>query len=88
MKDLVDIQTLHPGAVTTNLNNFMEHPSAVTPDACARGSLCDLGRNSMSIFGALMHSALGGLNIPIINKSPDLMKIVGHNETNNPHTVI
>ena len=29
--DLVTVQSVHPGAVTTNLNKFMDTPDASTP---------------------------------------------------------
>ena len=35
LKGLVIVQSLHPGGVTSNLNNFKSDPSCATPDECS-----------------------------------------------------
>ena len=46
-------------------------------DACARGSLCDLGQNTLSIFGAMNHAVLGFLILPNLFWSADINKMIG-----------
>ena len=56
LKDLVEVQTLHPGAVSTNLCHFAPLDfDVVTTEACVKPALCDLGMNRMSINGAFPH---------------------------------
>ena len=88
-KDLVDIQTLHPAGVSTNLNKFTKlGGEIVSAESCARGSLSDLGNNTMHVFGALTHAALGNLLIPLAAWSPDFNKIKGFEMSKDANSVI
>ena len=78
LKGLLDVQTLHPAGVSTNLTNFAKVGGAVvTADSCARGSLADLGQNERAIFGAMEHTILARLIFPLVAWSPDVNREVG-----------
>ena len=78
LRDLVDVQTLHPAGVSTALNGFRElRGDCVSADDCVRGALSDLGSNTMSIYGAIKHAAFGHFILPLVAWSPDFMKYYG-----------
>ena len=86
---LIDLQSLHPAGVSTNLNNFMKvGGDIVTAYACVKGSLSDLGQNKMNVFGATPHAVQGGLGLPLVNWSPHFQKQVGFKASKNPHIVM
>lgn len=85
---MLDVQSLHPAGVSTNLNNFKKvGGDIVTADACARGSLCDLGTNVMNVFGAVEHTCLGRVT-PLIAWSPHVNKWAGNKRTHDKDVVI
>ena len=61
---MISVQSLHPGAVTTNLNNFKSDPSCASPDDCARGALADLPSEA-AVCGAGSHTLLGRFVLPL-----------------------
>ena len=74
LRGLIDVQSLHPAGVSTNLTKFKEVRGEIaTSENVARGSLADLGSNSRRIFGALLHSAMGHA-MPLIAWSPYINK--------------
>ena len=87
MKDLLDVQSLHPAGVSTNLNNFKKvGGDVVTADACARGSLCDLGTNVMNVFGAVEHTCTGRA-VPLVAWSPDVNKLIAKQTSKDKNVV-
>lgn len=77
LRDLLDVQSLHPAAVSTRLVT-RTGGDTVTPDACARGALCDLSANVLMSFGALEHTIIGRTVSQLTGWSPDLNKMVGN----------
>lgn len=58
-KQLVDVQTVHPGAVSTGLISHAAPGGHIaTAQECAKGALSDLGNNNMAVAGALAHATL------------------------------
>ena len=62
---MVSVQSLHPGAVTSNLNNFKKDPTCCTPDECARGALADLPTEP-AVCGAFIHTAIFRPLLPVL----------------------
>ena len=70
--DLVDVMSVHPGAVTTNLNNFMKSPDAVTADECALGSMASFGGGSKRTMGGFNHTILFNTLFALVMPFPSL----------------
>ncbi len=84
-KGLVDFQTLNPAGVSTNLNhNRTVGGDCVSAESCAKGSLSDLGSNTLSIFGTIPHSVMGRLIVPMIRWNPEINKKAGFKRSTDP----
>ena len=87
-RELIEVQSLHPAGVSTNLTKFKEvGGEVVTADDCVRGSITDLGSNSRKVFGALVHAAMGH-TIPLIAWSPHVNKYTGKMRAKDPNSFI
>lgn len=75
---MLDVQSVHPGAVSTNMNNFKKvTDEVVIPEEVARGSLSDLGTNVLNVFGAMKHTCIGRA-ITLVAWSPHVNKAIGN----------
>jgi hypothetical protein len=85
--DLVEVQSVHPGIVTSNLNNFTVSPDAVTADDCAAGSLASFGSQKKTM-GAIKHTIMMNTILPLLEPFPVVKKMLGKEFLKDPNVVI
>ena len=85
--DLVDVQSVHPSAVTSNLNDFMKTPDACTPEECANGALATFGIQKKTC-GAFKHTFVTNSVIPFVVPFPQLTKMLADHISSDPHVVL